>query len=235
MLYAGSVDHSGLVQEKLSSAVIRILKDFAGKVDFTFVGANPALNDVAGVSVHPFFESYEDYQTFITDGDFTVGLAPAYDTSFYACKYYNKFIEYSSFGIAGLYENTQPYTQIVEHEKNGFLCGPSSEDWYTTLRAVLVSSERLRTVALTAQTLLLEEFSPEMVSEELSRWAPELVGFSAPRIATAEIELPPMRWIFHLERFWLMCRIYGPLSVFVVPLKTVKKLWKLLRKRVRGE
>lgn len=235
VLYAGSVDHSGLVREKLTPAVVRILEDFPGQADFTFVGPDPGLKGVSGVSVHPFFEKFEDYQAFMANGGFSVGLAPAYDTPFYACKYYNKFVEYSSFGLAGLYENTQPYTQVVEDGKTGFLCGHSSEDWYAAIAAALASPEKVQVVAQAAQALLTEAFSPDMVSAELAELVPELVEFSALEVVAAEIPLPSMRWLFYQERLRLLCRMYGVLAVFVIPWKAVKKLGKLLKKRVRGE
>ena len=50
ILFAGSVDHSAMVQNKLSPAVCQLLEEFPDKLTFTFIGADPAIPRQKGVS-----------------------------------------------------------------------------------------------------------------------------------------------------------------------------------------
>ena len=227
VLYAGSVDHSGLVREKLSPAVLRILNDFPDQVHFTFIGADPGIRHTPGITYYPYFESYEEYRTVLKQSKFTIGLAPSYNTPFYACKYYNKFIEYSSYGIAGIYEHVMPYTQIVD-ETNGLWGGPTSEEWYVALRNAICSPIKTYCVAQAAQCLLKEKFSPDVVTAELTQQMPEIISYFAPEVLLKAVSLPSMRRLFYQERILLLFRIYGILAIFLIPYKFVRKLQKVL-------
>lgn len=226
ILYAGSVDHSGLVQEKLAPAVRRILERYSDRVDFTFVGANPEIQDVKGVRFHSFIESYDEYQRMMLQGGFSLGLAPAYRTPFYFCKYYNKFIEYSTYGITGMYEECPPYTDIVEQGKDGFLCGETADDWHRILEEVVRDKWKLKSLAQRAQEKLVREFSEEVIAQELRDEVPELTEYHAPETSEKEVRLPPMKWVFYQRRMQLLCRMYGVLAIFVIPWKAGKKLVK---------
>ena len=120
VLYAGSVDHSTLVQKMLAPVIRKILEEYPGQIDFTFIGASPGLEHLKGVAYYPFFESYDAYRKTVLSGEYAIGLAPACDQPFYACKYYNKFIEYSSCGIAGIYSDCEPYRQLSTLGKTVF-------------------------------------------------------------------------------------------------------------------
>lgn len=235
ILYAGSADHSGLARELLVPVIQRLLKEYAGRVDFTFIGADPGLRNTAGVTTHPYFESYDEYQKQVQAGDFSIGLAPAYDTPFYACKYYNKFIEYSSYGIAGIYSDCEPYRQIVTQEKNGLLCENTAEGWYQAIKCLLEGSGAAREMALAGAELLREQFNYQAVAQSLKEQLPEVVSFQAVPIMENEVSLPPMKLLFYQERLLLLCRIYGVRAIFVIPLKAAKKMIKIMKKKLRNE
>ena len=235
ILYAGSADHSGLARELLVPVIQRLLKEYAGRVDFTFIGADPGLRNTAGGTTHPYFESYDEYQKQVQAGDFSIGLAPAYDTPFYACKYYNKFIEYSSYGIAGIYSDCEPYRQIVTQEKNGLLCENTAEGWYQAIKCLLEGSGAAREMALAGAELLREQFNYQAVAQSLKEQLPEVVSFQAVPIMENEVSLPPMKLLFYQERLLLLCRIYGVRAIFVIPLKAAKKMIKIMKKKLRNE
>lgn len=231
ILYAGSVDHSELVQTVLAPAVARLCKEHAGEVDFTFIGADPKLKGMPGVVQYPFFNSYERYQQVVIEGCFSVGLAPVLDTEFYRCKYYNKFIEYTTMGAVGIYSNLEPYTQVVKHGENGFLCGNTSEDWYRAILEVLTKRAVADKCARQAVELLKREFTYGQVGAQLESDLPELTTFPAPQVEEKTIGLRNMRLLFYEERFLLLWRNYGLLVIFIAGYRALRKIVrKLLRK-----
>ena len=230
-LYAGSVDHSGIAREVLAPAVRQILVDFPGRMDFTFIGADPDLGKTHGVVYRPFFDSYDDYRAYVLGGAFSVGLAPSLTTPFYACKYYNKFVEYTSCGIAGIYSDCAPYTQVVRHGENGLLCGSHWEDWYQALRRLLEEPQAPAVYAQEAGRLLEVKFSHEAVAQHLLVDLPELVSYHAQQWTDVHISLPPMRWVFYWERVQLLFREFGLLAVFLIPLKCCRVIWKSIKKK----
>lgn len=232
VLYAGSIDHSKLIQEILVPVIKKLLKKYSGQVDFTFIGADPDLRHTKGVKYYPYFHDYEKYQKVVLSGGFSVGLAPIYDTPFYNCKYYNKFIEYSSCGIVGVYSDCKLYQQIIQPGTNGVLCKNNTESWCQAIEGFIKMPERAREMALHASELIQNKFSYTMVSESLKNQVPEIISFRAPLVLEKDIHIKSMAELFYQERVLFLCRTYGILSVFVIIFKIVKKVWKYIRKKL---
>ena len=234
IVFAGSVDHSAMVQEKISPAVSRLLLDFPGKVEFSFIGADPKLPDRKSVTYYPYFDSYDHYQQVMESGNFALGLAPAYDTPFYSCKYYNKFVEYTSYGILGIYEEVAPYTDIVREGKNGYFCSGDAENWYRKIREIVENRNSIGQTAVCAQRELESDFSYAAVTSKIQIQIPELEKYQAPFVEAHDVQLPLMKWIFYQERVQLIFRMYGALACFVILAKVFWKLVKLIRRNWRS-
>ena len=228
VLYAGSSDHNDLAQQKLAPAVRRILESYSDRMDFTFIGADPKLRGVKGVKFYSYFDSYDAYQKVLQEGSFSVGLAPGFRTPFFSCKYFNKFIEYSTFGIVGIYDNCPPYTDIVIDGENGMLCAESSEDWYDVLRSIAEGERDISRMAINAQRLLERDFSSREIARKLAEDIPELIHYTSREIAVWQIHIKSMKWIYFTERLQICWRKYGVLSAFVLPFKAVRKIWRIL-------
>lgn len=235
ILYAGSADHSGLARELLAPAAQRILQEYGERVDFTFIGADPNLRHTEGVRYYPYFESYDEYQKTVLEGDFSIGLAPVYDTPFYACKYYNKFIEYSSCGIAGIYSNCEPYQEVVVHKENGLLCENAVGNWYQAIKQMIDFPQDVQRMACAGAKILEEQFTYQVVAQSLEKQIPEVISFQGALTAEADIKLPPMKLLFYQERVFLLFRMYGILAAVVIPVKVVKKIFKTIEKKLRGK
>lgn len=230
VLYAGSVDHRGLVEEKLAPAIRQIQLKYPDCAEFTFIGVDPHLSDIKGVKYIPFFDSYDEYRQFIEKNEFDIGLAPAYETSFYACKYYNKFIEYSSFGIAGIYEDCEPYTMIVRDGENGFICRKEL-GWYKTICRVIIDRKEIKKCAENAIATLLQSFSYEQVAAELSLGLPELFNYKSPECSAVDIKLSGQNFCFYWDKIKQQFRRYGIFAVFKIPYKFIKMLKRNIWRR----
>lgn len=204
VLYAGSVDHSMLVQKYLSSAVKRIANEMPDQVEFLFIGAEPNIS-AKNVKHIDFIDSYEEYKRIVNKGNFSIGLAVIDTSEFYRCKYYNKFIEYSSLGAVGIYTNVEPYSLVVQNGKNGFLCENTPESWYETLKQVILKREsERRTVLNNAVDLLRQDYTLEKVSSQLAEDIPQLTQFHAPVVLPRNICIGHFKLRFYLSRVRLL-------------------------------
>lgn len=233
VVYAGSVDHNTLVQDQLSPAVKSLLNDYVGKIDFTFIGADPKLEDIQGVKHIPFFESYDQYQKEMLNGNFSIGLAPSYNTSFYTYKYYNKYIEYSSYGIAGIYANCGPYPAIVHDNFNGLLCDGTPQGWYNTILRLAQDSGLRFKLASRSKEILESQFDIKSIVEQIEESIPELTQYHAPKANIRDVKLPCMRFLFYIERIRIEWKIHKIRILYIIPYKAINKFRKIILKKLR--
>ena len=73
-----------------------------------------------------------------------IGLAPMPESKFHECKYFNKYIEYASFGIVGVYSNVKPYIFGIKDNENGLLVNNDSDSWFNAI-SKLIDDDDLRT------------------------------------------------------------------------------------------
>ena len=137
-LYAGSKDHEQNVRKYLIPAVRRICSDYEGSVEFSFVGVNSGIENMSNVKNYVYFKDYNYYREFIQKEQFQYGLAVIETTDFYQAKYYNKYIEYGSLGIVGIYTKSMPYVAIVRDTINGYLTENNEEAWYKSIKKVFL-------------------------------------------------------------------------------------------------
>lgn len=71
------------------------------------------------------FGPLEEYIAFL--GTLDVGLAPLLPTDYNRGRSDVKFLEYSSQGVPGIYQNLDPYQSIIRDGQNGFLCNSPDE------------------------------------------------------------------------------------------------------------
>lgn len=134
--FAGSPDRTADIDNILSTALKSIYKQYGNRVRFYFFGATPAFWDSIEAEQIPYLDDYGKYRQVIGQLKLDIGLAPMPDTSFHACKHYNKFIEYSSLGIVGLYSNVLPYSRLATKAPI-LLVDNDSESWIAALSRLI--------------------------------------------------------------------------------------------------
>lgn len=231
ILYAGSLDHRAVVREYLSEGIERLCEEFKDKIRFTFIGPDPGLSKRENIRHLDFFYDYDQYRRFVREEGFHLGLAPIRETDFYKAKYYNKFIEYSSIGAAGIYTAAEPYILVAEDGKNALLCANTPEDWYRKIRYAVEHPEEMRLLAQEAKKLLEREFSYESVARELEEKIPELSSYKARELREEEIDLPNIEWMFYKEKIKLHFQMYGWMAIPKIGGKALRKLSEKLSKR----
>ena len=232
ILYAGSVDHQVIVRELLAPAIEQLCKEYGDRIQATFIGPDPDLHKVANVKYHPFIKPYDAYEEFVRSGNYSIGLSPGRAESFYGCKYYNKYLEYSAIGAVGVYTDAEPYTQIVKDRQNGLLCENTVSGWHDAIKALLDDPDLLMSCAKCASEDLEEHFNEQVVTEDLMQQCPEFYEFFAPEIAAQDIHLKNGYYLFYLERAKLMWRQRGIAGLPMIVWRTIKVLVKSCLKGV---
>ncbi len=230
VLYAGSTDHEEIIQTYLTPVVKQLAKEYAENVRFIFVGADPHIFGLPNVHHHKFFSDYDAYRKFVVSNNIDIGIALVAETEFYACKYYNKFVEYTALGAVGVYSNLAPYTFVVQDRKNGFLFENSTESLYEKLSfAISHPEERSRCIAAAVRQIA-EDFSYATIAASLRTHIPEFISYQAPAIAVGDIHLYNRFLLVFQTKSLYYYRKYGFLSIPIVLYKCIKSgIFILLR------
>jgi hypothetical protein len=130
---------------QLVPAFRKLLERFGNDVKLKFWGGAPPSEIQADPQVEwvPLAEaSYTEFARYFSCQESDIFIAPLADSHFNECKSPIKFLEYSWLGVPGVYSDTTPYQEVVEHGKNGFLAS-TLEEWEQCL-ATLVGDDSLR-------------------------------------------------------------------------------------------
>lgn len=199
VLYAGSTSHTFMVQEYLSPVIRRLSGEYP-EVEFFFIGADSGIYDRDNVTNHPIIEDYDKYREFVENKGFNIGLAVVKTDEFFQCKYYNKFLEYTSIGCAGVYTDTLPYTYVVKDCKNGLLCKNDPESWYKSIKNLINDADLRAYCFKNAYDYINTEHNAVIVSQKLQNDLPELCDYKADRISRFRIVLLPAKAVFIISR-----------------------------------
>ena len=142
--FAGSIDRTQDINQILEETLIRVIEKYGDSIEVEFMGAKPEIVDRYNLKYIPYQDGYKKYTEIVRKANWDIGLAPMPDTEFHSCKYFNKYVEYASFGIAGIYSNNKPYVYGIENERNGLLVNNTTEEWFNAI-CRLIEDEELRT------------------------------------------------------------------------------------------
>ena len=139
--FAGSIDRAQDINEILEEAVRELIKKYGDKIEFEFMGARPDFIDELGLTYLPYQDGYDAYTAFMARCNWDIGLAPMPKTDFHRCKYFNKYVEYASFGIVGVYSNCEPYVFGIKNRENGLLVDNNTEDWVNAISELIDNND----------------------------------------------------------------------------------------------
>lgn len=178
IVYAAGRDHDLFFNKLLAPVIRQLLQIYGRKIQLTFIGAHPDLcneNDSEQCIYVPMMP-LDQYNRYMSENEFDIGLAPLEVNSFSAGKYFNKYLEYSKHGIFGLYSKCLPYTYIVEDKINGFLVENDTVDWFDAMNLAINNTELRWKCVSTAQLQLRNQFAPDKIAKELISAIPELTA-----------------------------------------------------------
>ncbi|MGI6654238.1 MAG: hypothetical protein ACOX55_09005 [Christensenellales bacterium] len=189
IVYAANRSHRVLFEKFLLPVLPLLYDEYGDCISFTFVGLKPQLGEFESKFKVDFVESMPllEYRKYMAEGDFDIGIAPLGDDAFSRCKYFNKYIEYTTAGIMGVYSKCEPYTLVVENGENGLLAENTKEGWFQALRTAIDHPSFRTACVIRAQENLLRNFSPAGVLQALMEDIPELTAHETQRIKSKEL------------------------------------------------
>lgn len=166
---------------------------YGSKISLTLMALKPDISEYEGkleikCVEHMHFKEFREY---LAKEHFDIGIAPLDGIGFSRYKYFNKFIEHSIAGIAGIYSNCEPYTFIIRNKINGILTENSPEAWLEALGQLIEDDQLRRRIVINAQKELIDDFSSEKIIQGMIKDIPELLNHSAPKMG------------FSIEMFWI--------------------------------
>lgn len=224
--FAGSIDRAADFDVLLGAVVKSLLACYNDKISIEFFGAHPQVADECDIRCIPYCDSYEAYQRTMESLDWDIGLAPMPETTFHACKHYNKFVEYAGLGIAGVYSNTVPYTRIVRNETNGLLCNNTPVAWTAAISRLIEDDALRERIARDAQIQAKTQFSVEVTALAMEKELGDILTHTAPNHTSIRISA----W---LRAKMLFCRGWRALGRYGLrlPAVAIQKLTKKIMKR----
>ena len=231
ILYAGSTDHTNLVETYIMPALMKLINEYGDMIEITFIGVDPKHYDSSRIKVYKFIEDYDRYREIVECGDFDIGLAVISTTEFYQCKYYNKFLEYSSIGAAGIYTKSNPYTSVVQNGKNGLLVENTTESWYNGLKYLINNPRERNEYVKNAQELIRTNFSENYIMKFIENQIPEFTSLKVENKSDyRSIKLSNRKWVYIKQRLCDYWKTYKLLFF----LKITIAIMKILKQKIRG-
>jgi hypothetical protein len=207
--FLGSVDHAAFFDGLLGEPLRRIRAEFGDRVDFVFCGARPAIARELAAEQHEFVLGLAAWRARARSLGVQIGLAPLPDTPFHRCKYWNKFLEYGSLGIAGIYSDVPPSSDVVAHRRTGLLVENRPDAWLAALRELTGDAELRRRLAEGARTEAETRFSEAALLPGWRSSLAPLLAHRAPEVPVGEVRVAggPLRFV--RDRL----AVYGPVGL----------------------
>ena len=163
--FAGSIDRAQDINVILEETIKEIINKYKDSIEVEFMGAKPTIVDEYKLNYIPYQDSYQKYIEKMSELNWDIGLAPMPISDFHSCKYINKYVEYASFGIAGIYSNCAPYIYGIRNGENGLLVDNNCKDWVEAISS-LIDNKKLR-----------EKISDNAVKEAKTKYSLETLSY----------------------------------------------------------
>ncbi len=176
IVYAAGPKHVELFNKFILPILPKLCQRYGKRLSLTCVGLYPNLEQFKnGMNIEvikgmPLIE----YRKYMQSQQFDLGLAPLVTNDFTKCKYFNKYLEYTLAGFAGIYSETEPYTYVIADKTNGFLAKNTPEDWFATICEAIDDEVLRRKCIDNAVKHVKQNFTVEKVASNLIRDIPEL-------------------------------------------------------------
>ena len=161
IVYATSRESDEL-QAVFATSLEKILKDF-NNVEVHYMGAeinSSNLKNHKRVFRHPLEINYRRFIEKFQSVGFSIGLAPMLNDVFHNSKTNNKYREYASCHIAGVYSDCTLYRSCIRDRGTGLLASnDTSDSWYNAIRELVIDDELREAIANSAYMDVEENYS----------------------------------------------------------------------------
>lgn len=200
LLYAASKRHH-IFFDKLISPILNKLYDRYGEnISLTVIGPDVDTGKedyrIKKISSMPMAK----YREHMLNNDYDIALAPLFDEEFMRSKYYNKYIEYTRYGICGIYSNVIPYSTIIKDTYNGLLVENDCEEWYNKICYAIDNKQLRRNCVKNAREQVLSSFNAQAISLRVADAMPDVFSFKADSFRGQVCKHMFLRYIYYTAK-----------------------------------
>ena len=178
--FAGSIDRAQDINDILEGTIRKLVEKYQDSIDIEFMGAKPAFCDELGLTHLLYQDGYDAYTAFMAKCNWDIGLAPMPKSDFHRCKYFNKYVEYASFGIVGVYSNLEPYIYGIKDGYNGLLVSNDTDSWFKALCRLIEDNDYRKKLSLNCLKEANDKYNLASLSEDYLNKL--LTGYSPKKI-----------------------------------------------------
>ena len=231
IVMAASEWHTQNFNRYVKDACIKISEEYRTKVEFYFIGIHPDMTKIGSTSKIEYVPSMnmETYVNYMTKNKYDIGIGVLKPNHFTERKYFNKFIEYTRYGICGIYSKCMPFELVVLDGINGIYTENTVAGWYRALKKLIDEPSLRRKCIENAQEYLRTKHNEKYIFTRLISECPWLVNFKAGR--AGNMSNYHILWKVRQIIFRITERIYLTLlslSLFGLPV-TIKKIKRKIK------
>ncbi|MFC1719528.1 glycosyltransferase [Pseudomonadota bacterium] len=166
--YMGGASHADDLV-KLVPVIQRLCCKYGSQIVFRFWGCKPP-NEIRlqkQVEWIPMkLSAYSEFGARFSNARSDIFIAPLLHSENSKCKSAIKFLEYSSGGKPGVYEQIEPYSSVISHGYNGFMAR-NEEEWFESIDRLVADPEMRRQMGKSAQQSIVQDW---LLSSHCDKW-----------------------------------------------------------------
>ncbi len=222
--FAGSIDHSSFINYLLGDIIKELIVKYGDLIQFEFFGCKPQfIENIKQIIYIPYENEYTSYKEAIASRQWDIGLAPLMNSEFHRCKYFNKYIEYGSLGVCGIYSDVEPLNFIIKHKSNGILVENIKEQWRDALVMLIEDTSLRMSIIKNSKEEIEAKFNSKTIAMELLEKCPQIVTFKADTIQQKQVKLMTQNG-HHLQVIKRYIKKYKWKAPFIIGGKIVNKI-----------
>jgi glycosyltransferase involved in cell wall biosynthesis len=128
---------------------------------------------------------YYDYLALAAELNWDIGLAPQWESEFTTYKFYNKLLEYTYIGCAGIYTRIEPYLGVIEDGITGLLVPNEVAAWRDAILRLLKDPDLRFRIATNAYEFVQAHHSRKVVAERYAEVLAPFLSHRAPQLGKA--------------------------------------------------
>ncbi|MEX2269861.1 MAG: glycosyltransferase [Vicinamibacterales bacterium] len=223
---------TGRLDDSIGAMLIAPLQEVLDRhenVELTIWGPrHEALAGHPRVRSLPLIRDYDRFFARFAREHFSIGLAPLPDDEFHRGKSNNKFREYASCGITGVYSDMSVYNTSVVHEVTGLLAGNDVAAWVASIERLIVDAPLCAAIGERARTYARTHFNEHVTDGE---WLSAIEEYAARPCAVPVTPAPAGHPA--VDKAFGVARFAGRLGTKVIPVlrehgvaTTVRRAWR---------
>ncbi len=205
--YAGNLGHTVWLSSFLPP-VLEAVASTGSDFQIHIVGAKPDLGGKvkAKTTYTPQIEDYYAYLAFASKLDWDIGLAPQSEGEHTTYKFYNKLLEYTHIGCAGIYSKLEPYSLVIQDGITGLLVPNEVAAWRDAILRLAGDPDLRFRIVSNACEFVRSHHSWAVIAERYAVALAPFLAYRAPDVSkvyiiTRDLAGRPLR-------FWQMLRHY---------------------------